>query len=544
MVHAPQAAPRNTRRFDQMPWLAVFCFSLIAVAQSNASAQSKPSTQRATSSRTGDAEVRFNQGRIAMYEGRLTDARANFASVIETNPDDAEAHDMLGLALLEGNDTAGALAEFDESLRLDPDMSAARAGRATALTKLNRFDEAQQEVTILQVDPLSKSTGDFLAGQIEFARHDYAGASQSFGAASDSGGPEAGAAGFYKGVSELQLKHTAAAQSAFRTAADLDPNSSFSLASRQMDALVAAQEKRDRRWSFELQTGYEYDSNVVLLDNAIQLPGNISRRDDGREILQAHASYSFIKNDKWEAGIDTTNYFAWQNSLSDFDGESYDVGAYGSYQIRPNLYAGLRYDFNYVNIGHDPFLTRNLVTPQLTLIEPNFGYTSGYYQFEARQFNGPTPSRALDRDGHNNVVGIVQGIDLPSLFKDTGPSMLELSGRYENQQTSGSDFDGNFYSLGATYHTPLPIWKLRADVGVGVDWQEYSHGNSLDVNRDHRSDFEWRTLVGITKEICPNASVRVDYSYTNHDSNVSTSDDQHPYSYDRHIVGVRLIVTY
>ena len=115
-------------------------------------------------------------------------------------------------------------------------------------------------------------------------------------------------------------------------------------------------------------------------------------------------------------------------------------------------------------------LCRNIVTPQITYVEPKFGYTSAYYQFQERQFSDTFTSTAdkdnLDRDGHTNSLGVVQGITLPEIVKGAGAANLELNYRLEDQETRGADFDGIFNEVGATVYTPLPFWKLKADVGV------------------------------------------------------------------------------
>jgi hypothetical protein len=232
--------------------------------------------------------------------------------------------------------------------------------------------------------------------------------------------------------------------------------------------------------------------------------------------------------------------------LSDFDIESYQGGPYINYKIKDNVFASLRYGFNFIRVGKEDFLTRNIVTPQVTFIEPKFGYTSGYYQFQSRQFADES-TEALDRDGTNHILGVVQGINLPPLFRDAGPANLELTYRFEHQDTDGSDFDGNFHTAGVTIYTPLPFWKLRADFGATIDFEQYSHGNSLDNDGDKRRDTEWSAVVGLTRQINANWAFRVDYSYTNRNSNVALISDgaeRRPYEYDRHLVGMRLIFSY
>ena len=202
-----------------------------------------------------------------------------------------------------------------------------------------------------------------------------------------------------------------------------------------------------------------------------------------------------------------------------------------------------RYGFNYIELGHEDFLTRHIVTPQLTLIEPNFGYTSAYYQFQARDFKGDPATPELDRDGPLHALGVVQGIQLPEFFRDAGRANLELTYRFELQDTDGDDFEGNFHSFGVTLYTPLPLWKLKGDVGVSYDIDDYANPNSLDDDNDERSDREINFVAGLTREFNKNFAVRVDYAYTDHDSNIEVGGSD-VFSFDRYQLGVRLIFSY
>src|SRR4029079_10463009 len=123
----------------------------------------------------------------------------------------------------------------------------------------------------------------------------------------------------------------------------------------------------------------EYDTNVIQIGTNVPTPGEISDEEDGRFVLQPRGSYSFIRNDRLEVGVEGSGYFTWQGDLSDFDTASYQAGPFVNYKVRENLYASARDNFNYIVLGHDPFLKRSVLTPQLTLVEPKFGYTSTYY---------------------------------------------------------------------------------------------------------------------------------------------------------------------
>jgi hypothetical protein len=284
------------------------------------------------------------------------------------------------------------------------------------------------------------------------------------------------------------------------------------------------------------------------------LPTGISNRSDSRAVIQPRGSYSFIRNDKVDAGIEASGYFAYQFELNDFDISSYQIGPYVNYHITPNLYASARYAFNYIELGHDPYLNRNIVTPQLTYVEPKFGYSSIYYQFQQRQFNDKfthlsdpfsTDNRnALDRDGQNHTLGLVQGITLPELFAGVGNANLEIDYRLIDQETHGSDYDGLFNQVGATLYTPLPFFGLKADMGVSYEADDYRHPNSLDSDLHHqRFDEQWNVSAGLTKQLFKGCSMRVDYNYTTNNSNVRF-DGSNVFDYDRHQVGVRLIYSF
>ncbi|HMB96469.1 MAG TPA: hypothetical protein VKK61_10560, partial [Tepidisphaeraceae bacterium] len=435
---------------------------------------------------------------------------------------------------------------FNRSLELDPTAAEVRAARATANIRLQKYDAANSDLDVLAPDPAWQSLVHYLRGQILYAKGDLKKASQEFATAKQIGGTESMPAQFYEGLTYIRMRDLVQARSAFRESsigADRDPT--VESASRQIDAVLANQQRRNKPWEFQLTLAYEYDSNVIQIGSGIPNPAGISGKSDWRWLVQPRGSYSLIRSGNIDAGIEASGYFTWQNDLDSFDIDSYQIGPFINYHISPNLYFSARYAFNDISLGYDPFLTRHIVTPQLTYIEPKFGYTSGYYQFQARQFDENVGTdAALNRDSKNNAIGVVQGINLPQLFSDTGPTNLELSYRFENQQATGTDFDGNFNTLGATFYTPLPFWKLRADIGTSVTFEQYNHANSLDAGGDKRRDTEYDIAFGVNREIFKGAVLRVDYSYADRHSSVENTAGQRPYEYDRSQVGIRMIFSY
>jgi tetratricopeptide (TPR) repeat protein len=507
----------------------------------------QPATQPGESrySRPAEREIRFQEGLLRYQRGQLQQAEQDFRTIVKEDPADSEAWYFLGLSQLDQNRPSDAVESFNQALRLDPTFDEVRAARARAHILLRNFSAAREDLDVLRPDPRWSALVDYLTGQLLYAEGDLEGAAEAFARAKRSGSTEAVPAGFYEGLTYLRMRELVRARTSFREAAlgaDRDPT--VASASRQLDRVLGTQAGVTKPWDLEITLAYEWDSNVIQISPDIPTPIGISDEDDTRILLQPRGSYSFIRTEKTDAGLEGSGYFTWHDEVNDFDVASYQGGPFINYRMRENLYLSGRYGFNYIELGSEDFLARHIVTPQVTVIEPNFGYTSGYYQFQARDFKGDPATPELDRDGPVHALGLVQGVQLPEFFEGAGRANLELNYRFEYQDTDGSDFEGTFHSFGATLYSPLPLWKLRGDVGVSFDIDRYSNPNSFDIDMDERDDTEFNFVAGITREINKNWAIRVDYAYTDHESNVELAGGEDPFSFDRHQVGFRLIFTY
>jgi len=68
----------------------------------------------------GNADAMFNQGVILWNAGKIGDAKKQFEAANAANPNHAEAHYQLGMALINEGNMQGAGAEFDKYLQLAP----------------------------------------------------------------------------------------------------------------------------------------------------------------------------------------------------------------------------------------------------------------------------------------------------------------------------------------------------------------------------------------------------------------------------------------
>ena len=92
-------------------------FDLATQASAKATELSAPLSARRGG---GNADALFNQGVILWNGGKIAEAKKSFEAAVAANPNMAEAHYQLGMALVNEGNMAGAGTEFDTYLRLSP----------------------------------------------------------------------------------------------------------------------------------------------------------------------------------------------------------------------------------------------------------------------------------------------------------------------------------------------------------------------------------------------------------------------------------------
>lgn len=517
---------------------------LVLLAAGGAQGQEEP---RARFSRTAEAEIEFQEGLLRYSSKELRRAEAIFRELVEEDPADAEAWYYLGLAQLDQAKYAQAAESLDQSLRLDPTPTEVRAARASALIRTRQYEQAEEDIAVLEQDPRWEGLAAYLRGRMLYQQRQYPEAARAFARARELGGAEQEAAEFYEGLTYWQMKEYVQARTVFRDASGLERDPAVSAASRQIDTILIDQIRATRKYEFSVATGVEYDDNVSLLGVDVELPDDADDEADFKFILEPEGSYTLYDEEKLEVGVEGNAQLEWHFEEEDQDLESYQAGPFASYRFSRYQYGSVRYGINYFEFGSDPYMLRQFLMPQYTIIEPERGFWSFYYQPQHRELYDSPSNRLRDRDGWIHTVGVIKGIDLPALFQDADPADLELSYRYELHDTDGADYKGDIHTVRAVVYVPLPVWDLRGDVGASFGYGDYDNPNSRDVNGSERRDTRWVVTAGLTKELSENWSLRADYAYTERDSNVVQSEGgdpeafSHPFDFERQQIGLRLI---
>jgi tetratricopeptide (TPR) repeat protein len=96
------------RKFDQ-------------AAAASAKASELSSTLGAPGGAAGGADALFNQGVVLWNGGKIAEAKKAWEGAIQANPNHAEAHYQLGMALVNEGNLPGATSEFETYLKLAPE---------------------------------------------------------------------------------------------------------------------------------------------------------------------------------------------------------------------------------------------------------------------------------------------------------------------------------------------------------------------------------------------------------------------------------------
>ncbi|HMB82013.1 MAG TPA: tetratricopeptide repeat protein [Vicinamibacterales bacterium] len=96
-----------TRKFDQ-------------AAAASAKAMELSGSSAGAAGGGGNADAMFNQGVILWNAGKIPEAKKQFEGAVAANPNHAESHYQLGMALVNEGNLAGAATEFETYLKLAP----------------------------------------------------------------------------------------------------------------------------------------------------------------------------------------------------------------------------------------------------------------------------------------------------------------------------------------------------------------------------------------------------------------------------------------
>jgi len=101
-----------------------------------------------------DFEANFNLGVVMLSRLNPTGAVTSLRTAVRVEPDRADAHNALGLALAATGRSSEAIEQYGRALELRPEYAGARFNRANALMKVGKLEEAIRDYrAVVALDP-------------------------------------------------------------------------------------------------------------------------------------------------------------------------------------------------------------------------------------------------------------------------------------------------------------------------------------------------------------------------------------------------------
>lgn len=131
--------------------------------------ESLPELIKAAELLPNDAEALNNLGSALVAKGRYVDAIAHLRRAIEIKPDYADAYGMLGMAQQFLGQYPEALAHYEKALSLDPKVANVRNNLGIVLTTIGRLDEAVTHLRrAIEIEPHKANAYKNLANALQF----------------------------------------------------------------------------------------------------------------------------------------------------------------------------------------------------------------------------------------------------------------------------------------------------------------------------------------------------------------------------------------
>lgn len=348
---------------------------------------------------------------------------------------------------------------------------------------------------------------------------------------------------YYRGLTLQALGRTEDAAGEFQASGIKSPSDEPwqpTMSAQAYQTGIAAEPAEARPWNLTLLTGLEYDSNIRLAPNFAGLGSGI-KRNDGRAVAALFGDYQLWSGEAGNFGLLGSVYQTGQFQLSEFNVTNFAGGFYANKSLGDQWLVGVNYQLNETLLDGQQFALDHRLVPNLTYLT-EWGHTTAYYEFNDIDLRSPALIPAQERSGTTNSVGVTQAFYLLE-----GAGRLYFGYRYGKTRSDGSDFDFNSNMLTARVEVPLEELKIPYlnDVVVDAEYRffrdRYDNANSLDFFGNARRDYRNEVRTGLQKFFSKNVSVRLDYTYTDNQSNVANLFGVHFYEYSRHVVSSQLI---
>lgn len=492
-------------------------------------------------------------------------------------PQSAEMALLVGRCQVQTFDYVSAAPVLREARALDPQLRDTALFLAIANYHLEDYPAAYEAIDAARgnVSPDSVAELELYSGLLLLQRGDFREAALELGRSRLTDGTRVEpVASFYEGLAWQSVNERRRAREALERVIAMDGKGVWG---RRAVDVLAGESLKDRAW-VSLSVGLEYDSNVVLLGEGLEVPANLERQGDGGATWYLNAGTELFRNQYWSGGITGAFLGTAHFELNEFDTQLPLASAWLDRVVGKRGLIRARYYVGHAWVDYSDFLT--LQNARLSYYH-NWGrqgnselwtaWEKNNFHFDTLDFpegsppgafcqdgvdeglpcapTGTKTARSQVRDGNGFRIGLKHEYVVRALEGDFLRTLtLRGSYGYRFYVAEGDDWDFQSHELLVGIKALLP-GDVEIDVAAAFVHQPFENPSTyppptaqngivypLDTAR--RLDQFWRLETKISRPITDHVSISADYRYTNADSNVAL------FRYDRHVVGLFATLSY
>jgi len=496
------AIMQRPRRYGAIP--ALLCAGLLLVASPGAASEK--------------SKRLYSKGLIDFHAERYAAALTLFDQAVQADPADAHALYYRGVTRGRLGQYDGAAADLQAAIDQDPSMTQARLELGVALVQASEYRAAITPLTEAQREAALAGRASLFLGiaQLRLGRLDSA--DDNFARAADRDPSVRMPARYYEGVIAYQEGRWSDARGHFTYVRTYAPTSAMGREATEF--LVRIEDQGKPGGELYGSVGFQYDSNVVLSTDAIE----VSNKADGRAVLSAGGFYAPLRSENAQLGGGYEFFQSLHFDLTDYDLQDHRGNLQWS-GMWGQIYGGLQSRYDYYLLKTSSFLQEVNAGPWAGIEEEGVGRTEVLYGTRWRDYKKRAYSPT--RDAWNNAAGLRQYLYLGSRFR-----YLQLGYMFNHESPTHSDgdpFEYDGHEVGSTLIWAFPLWAVDTQLGFGYRRENYDANAS-----DGRDDNQYLISASASRQLTDFLLLTVGYFGDINDSN------QSEFTYNRHIGSVAI----
>jgi tetratricopeptide (TPR) repeat protein len=474
------------------------------------------------------ADIAYAKGVLAYSNRDYPQALEALQKAVELAPDNPDVQFYLGLTLTRLGEFDKAVAALQKTLQLDASKQYVHYHLGLAYFLAGHYAEAlPQFEAAVQFDP-QKAPTYFYLGQSLYQLKRYSDALPPLQRAIELDPSLTPTVQYYRGLALYAAERDAQAQEAFKTVLEQEPDTPLGRQAQRYLDILAQRTRTQRLVQLEGTMSLEYDDNVILEPDAVEISGQA----DGRVVISVLGRILPVRTPLWNLGAEYALFQSLHFDLNDFDIQSHTGGLFASLKLeRATLYATVNY--NYTLLDNTRFSEAITLQPSALIKESDTLYTLASVRYRTSNYFDIDPEGAdpavRDRDGWAVRAGLYQYV----LFNNQRSS-FRVGYHYEGSRNDGTDWEYNSHEIDLALQMALG-WEVTLLLEGVYTRFDYLHVNSFDAGNDatltaadthKRKDDRLVGVIALTRPFGRFLTLTASYVHTTNLSNIDFFDYQ------------------